>query len=66
MRDGDDWLSSFALHFEWPVLHVALDFGFVEFTTDETFSVEYGIFGIVVIGVFSGGADPKTEISLTG
>lgn len=33
---------------ERPVLDVALDFGLVHFTTDETLSVEHGVFWVGV------------------
>ena len=39
---------------EWPMGLVALDFGIVDFTSNETLSVEDGIFGVRVVCVFRG------------
>lgn len=48
---------------EWPMLDVALDFGLVHLATDETLSVEHGVFWVGVECVLCGVTDPTDEMS---
>ena len=38
--DLDDWLAALADDLERPVLHIGLNLSIIEFTTDETLSIE--------------------------
>jgi len=41
--DLDGWLAGLVGDCKWPVLHIALDFRFVEFTADKTLGIENGV-----------------------
>ena len=44
--DLDVRLSTLVRDLEWPVLHVALDLGIIELATNETLSIEDGVFRV--------------------
>jgi hypothetical protein len=60
---ADDWLSTLILDLKRPVLDIALDFRIVALASNKTFSIEDGVFGIGMEGVFSGVTDPKTPLN---
>lgn len=53
MLDLNCGLAAFINDFEWPVHLVALNFGLIKFTTDESFGVENCVFWVGVEGIFS-------------
>lgn len=64
MFDLDRWLAVLLVDTEWPVLHVANNIWVVHLAANKTLSVENGVLGVGVVGVFGAVTDTRGDGSV--